>query len=361
MILLDNRLTDLVRGYDRISQADLRRQTEWRQHLLKQYAAQRDRHASAVEQYLERIRALKPQLSIIAYVPVAMLVGGSLLMIVGMVMDVNLGAGFPLSLIGLSLLFAGALGLILPALLWLWRVKLAQPAAPAHPLQRDLLPRLMPQWRDKLREPPPRAQTARARALIERLSAQPLDSMYLLVALQLARGEQVDAVVIGARGIWVFALVDWEGRIMWRAGEWSHERFDRAQRAWVRLPESSPEQQWQRMATSVSQTLAPAAGTLGQFPTLLPPRGGIVFTHPQARYEIATDCPTRWGDVDKWSREIAAAPMIQGLDDRTLFGLLDVLLERHHEMVKDAPTISMSAYATKMIRQTEARLYEWVK
>lgn len=359
MILLDNRLADLTRGYDRITQADLRAQTEWRPQLLQTYAARRDQHASAIQQYWEKMRTLKPQLSVIVYIPLAMLLGGLVLIIVGMWMDANFRTGFAISLAGLALLSAGALGLGIPALLWLWQTKLNQPAAPAHPLHRDLLPRLMPQWRAKLREATPLARDS-TRAFIEHLDALTVDSMYVLARVQLARGEFVDAVVLGARGIWVFACVDWDGRVLWRAGEWRHERFDRARRAWVHVPESSPDQVWQRMADQVAQALrARAADTLEQFPTLLPPRGGIVFTHPKTRCEIPADAPTRWGRIESWDQEIASAPIIAGLDARAIFVLLDALLDRHHEF-DPTPTISMSAYATKLARQAEARLENWV-
>jgi len=37
MILLDNRLTGLVRGYDRVRKADLRLRSKWRHRLLVAY------------------------------------------------------------------------------------------------------------------------------------------------------------------------------------------------------------------------------------------------------------------------------------------------------------------------------------
>jgi hypothetical protein len=85
MILLDNRVADLVRGYDRISQADLRLQTEWRQHLLENYASGRDKHA--ISEYVEKIGVLKPQLSIIAFIPIAMLIGGLVVTVVVLLLN----------------------------------------------------------------------------------------------------------------------------------------------------------------------------------------------------------------------------------------------------------------------------------
>jgi hypothetical protein len=325
MILLDNHLTDLVRGYDRISQADLRLQTGWRQHLLQKYASRRDKHTSAFGAYIEKIGVLNPQLTILAFIPLAMLIGGLVITIVGAVLNVYAGAELTWSIGGVSLIIAGALGIGLPTLLWLWQVKLAKPAAPTHPLREDLLARLTPQWREKLHGALPVAtldhRDAGARIFVEHLQSLSADSMYILCGLRQTRDEEIDAMVLGARGIWVFAI----GRDATRAEQLN--------------------QQWQRMADAVAQTLAARAPDLvKRFPTLEPIKGGVVLT-----------------DSKVWDQEITSAPIIPGLDDRAIFGLIDALLEQHHASGGDAATISMSAHATKMIRQAEARLREWMK
>jgi hypothetical protein len=145
MILLDNRDADLVRGYDRISQADLRLQAEWRQHLLENYASGRDKHTTAIRQYVGETRVLQPQLSIIAFIPIAMLIGGLVVTVVGLLLNSYWGTELTLSIGGLSVIFAGAIGVGLPTNLWLWQVKLAKPSPPAHPLRDDLLLRLTPE------------------------------------------------------------------------------------------------------------------------------------------------------------------------------------------------------------------------
>lgn len=318
MILLDNRLTDLVRGYDRISQADLRLQTGWRQRLLQNYASRRDKHASAFGAYIEKIGVLNPQLTTLAFIPLAMLIGGLVITIVGALLNVYAGMELTWSIGGVSLIIAGALGIGLPTLLWLWQVKLAKPAAPTHPLREDLLSRLTPQWREKLHGALPAAisehHDASAHNFIKHLQTLPIDSMYILDRLRPTRDEEIGVTVIGARGIWVFAL----GRDTTR---------------------------WQRMATVVSQTFAARApDRIRQFPALKQIRGGVVSA-----------------DLDAWDQELSSAPIIQGLDDRAIFALLDALLEQHHASGGDAATISMSAYAAKIIRQAEARLREWMK
>ena len=96
---------------------DLRLQTEWRQHLLENYASRRDKHMSAISEYVDKIGVLEPQLSIIAFIPIAMLVGGLIVAVVGVMLNVYLGTGLTLSIGGLSVIFAGAIGVGLPTIL----------------------------------------------------------------------------------------------------------------------------------------------------------------------------------------------------------------------------------------------------
>lgn len=365
MLFLDNRLTDLVRGYDRVTQADMRLQTEWRENLLRKYAQGRDQHTSALRQYLEKVGALKPQLSVMAYIPLAMLLGGAVLVMLGVGLDVRLGTGFVLSLAGLALIVAGALGIGLPIALWLWQVKLTKPVPPEHPLHRDLLPRLMPQWRAKLHGTPPapisQHRDASARAFVEHLIDVPLDSMYVLYQLELERGVSVDVIVVGIKGLWVFVVKDWSGKVSWRAGEWRYERFDSRRKVWTRVDVSPPDAEWQRMANCVSQTLAQRApDVLTRFPMLARASGGIVFTATNTTYDIPPTCPVHWGTMQTWSQAMVSAPVVS-VDERSIFCLLDALLEQHHHITRPADTISMSAYATKLVRQAEARVTEWME
>ena len=186
--------------------------------------------------------------------------------------------------------------------------------------------------------------------------------MYVLNALQQEHGDDVDVIVLGAKGIWVFAVKNWDGRVSWRDGEWLHERFEPKRDTWIRLEEQQPDQPWQRMASEVSKTLSMQVPDLvKRCPAIEQIKGGVVFTHPKTIYDVPPTCSSRWGVMDSWDQEIISAPIIHGLDDRSVFSLLDVLLERHHEINSDVATISMSAFATRIVRQAEKRLSGWMK
>jgi len=186
--------------------------------------------------------------------------------------------------------------------------------------------------------------------------------MYLLHQLQQERGDDVDVIVLGAKGIWVFAVKDWGGRVSWRDGEWLHERFEPKRNACTRLEEQQPDQQWQRMASEVSKTLSNRVpDVVRRCPAIEQIKSGVVFTHPETIYDVPPICSSRWGVIDSCGEETMSAPIIQGLDDRSVSCLLDALLERHHEIDSDVATISMSTYATKIASQAEARLSGWMK
>ena len=226
--------------------------------------------------------------------------------------------------------------------------------------------RLTPQWRAKLHGTLPAAILQRGdvgeRSVVKHLQTLPLDSMYLLYGLQQERSENVDVIVLGAKGIWVFAVKDWGGRVSWREGEWLHEQFEPRRNAWIRLEEQQPDQQWQRMASEVSRTLSIRAPDLvKRCPAIKQIKGGVVFTHPKTIYDVLPTCSARWGVIDSWDQEILSAPIIPGLDDRSVFCLLDALLARHHEINSAVATISMSTYATKIARHAEVRLSGWMK
>jgi hypothetical protein len=115
------------------------------------------------------------------------------------------------------------------------------------------------------------------------------------------------------------------------------------------------------MADDVIKTLRLyEPGLLTKLGSPAPIRGGIVFTHPQATYDIPRDPPFRWGNIGGWLKDLRTAPIISGVDERNRLQILDALLTRHRAVSEDKTTRSMNAYADQLIQQAEARLSQWV-
>jgi hypothetical protein len=90
-----------------------------------------------------------------------------------------------------------------------------------------------------------------------------------------------------------------------------------------------------------------------------PVKGGVVFTHLDARYDIGPDCPVALGAIQDWMHQLADAPEIPGWNLRTTLRVLDGLLERHQK-VTQSERRSMAARAKGEIQRTEAELAQWV-
>jgi len=126
--------------------------------------------------------------------------------------------------------------------------------------------------------------------------------------------------------------------------------------------EQPPDQQWRRMADDVEETSRRRASWLvARLPALIQIKGGLVFTHPKATYDIAHDCPCAWGTIDFWTRRLASAPTIPGMNEYVVLYILDVLLARHWQVSGDGMTTSMKTYAAQLAQKAEAHLVEWMQ
>ncbi|MCR4407597.1 MAG: hypothetical protein NUW24_11860 [Anaerolineae bacterium] len=141
MILLDNRLTDLVKGYDRVREADLHLRSEWRHRLLAAYARRRAAYDLARVRHRQQMAGFTPKV-------VIGLVVASLVCLLGLVLEsTSVCSGF-------LLLVAGAMSGGLLGIIWLWRAIISAPKLPPHPLhgslRASLFPHLLLLWRQKL-------------------------------------------------------------------------------------------------------------------------------------------------------------------------------------------------------------------
>jgi len=359
MILLDNCLTVLVGGYNRVCKADLRLRSEWRHRLLVTYARRRSAYDSARVRHHRQMAGFTPK-------AVIGLVVASLVCLLGLFLE-----GTSVCL-GFLLMVGGAVSGGLLAIIWLWRAVISAPKRPRHPLHGSLkgrlFPRLLPLWRQKLRGHLPANKPYEGATgeynFVRQLQWLEDDASYIIYRLQQRPGDDVDVTVVGPQGVWVFEVKYWSGRISYHNGRWARVK-SYYKPGGFRVTESKemeqpPDQQWRRMADDVAETLRRHASRLvTAMPVVAEIKGGLVFTHPEAAYDIARGCPCAWGDITGWTRHLGSAPVIPGLNERVVLQVLDVLLARHQQVSGSGVTISMEAQATQLVREAEVRLLEW--
>jgi hypothetical protein len=358
MILVDQRVANLVQGYDRVRRSDRELVSKWRHRLLAAYARQRNAYDSAQAQ--RRARAIRT----LPWLLVALAVG-SLLLVGGLLLEATWLS--PL-LVVLGLAAGGAGGGV-----GLWQFTLTAPRRPEHPLRgrqrARLFPSLLPPWRQGLGGRFPAGKPYEG-VVGEREFVQAIQRLaargYLLYRLRQRQGDDVDVVVVGPSGVWVFEVKYWSGRIVWQRGQWYREKsyYAPGGRPVTEPREVSqpPDQQWRRMADDVAETLRRRDPQLvAQFPSLTQIRGGLAFTHPEASYEIAPDAPFAWGTIGYWQQQVGKAQALAGLRERDVLRVLDALLTRHSNISEESEVLPMDLYAEDLARGREARLAAWAR
>ena len=201
---------------------------------------------------------------------------------------------------------------------------------------------------------------------VRRLTRSPAESSFVIYRLQQRPGDDLDVTVVGPKGVWVFEVKYWSGTIGWRNGRWFRVKSRRGAGG-ARAPEpvevgQPPDQQWRRMTHEVEQTLRFRVPWLvARLPSLTRIRGGVVFTHPGASYDVAPDCPFEWGPIVYWVQQLGRAAVVPGLNERVVLQVLDALLARHREVAETGALLSMDVHAARLVQETEARLAEWVQ
>ena len=372
MMIIDTGLSGIVAGYDKIREYDYRLQHRWRDWLLAVHAHRQEVCEKARSNHQRKLDSLKPW-------AVGVLVLSALAFVLGVVSALPDEAlrslppsGWPLPRLAAWLMPLGLLGGLVVGLVWYAYGRRGLPAASTHPFQEPLRSRLFAAlaqpWYAKLKGQLP-ARMADDGAIGEARFVSSLQALkdfgFIIYRLRQQQGDDVDVVVLGTKGIWVFEVKYWSGTIRWRSGQWSRERayftprgVPNTETLEVRQP---PDQQWQRMADDVMQTLqrrAPdVAATVAAAGGC---RGGMVFTHDKASYDIPATLPVAWGDVAAWRVRLGAAPVLPGLDGRTLLQAADALLDRHHEFTAGEGLVNMDEYAAELIREAETRLTTWM-
>jgi hypothetical protein len=369
MILVSNAVVRLVTGYDKIVAAEIELRRKWRGPLLAAYARRRQAYETALADDHLRLAGLGKLSRLAIFLAGLLTLLGLTFCPLQLYLSEVGNLGGALTCFAPTLILAGLMGWASTAVVWwLWKRQFPQPVPPERPEWQQLIKPLLPAWRDGLRGGLPSLERYEAAAGEYEFMAKLLSLSspgYALYRLRLQPDNDVDVTVVGAKGIWVFKVETLRGKIFYRRGEWRHQKLCYLPGGQVLEEQQSTgepfDQQWRRMAEDVSEALRRhAPGLVKRLPDLLQLRGGLVFTHPDASYDIPVGSPFNWGVMDFWLGQLLAARQLPELDERAVLQVIEALLNRHWRVSGARPRRSMEAYAGRLIAPAEARLRAWV-
>jgi len=176
----------------------------------------------------------------------------------------------------------------------------------------------------------------------------------------------VDLILIGPKGIWVFDIRHWDGKVFWDDDGWRRELDTKNGRGMDTviplIADKTPDQMWIRSAAQVTRNLQTyAAETLERYPAFEQVLGGIVFSNEEALLKVQPGRPVFWGTPGFWIKTLNEVEPKANLENRSALHLVEILLERHHELTSIGQQRSMKAYAQSVIHDAEAQLKEWTQ
>ncbi len=192
------------------------------------------------------------------------------------------------------------------------------------------------------------------------------DRFFVLARLMQRPREDVDVILIGPKGVWVFEVKHWSGEIYWDDHGWRRVQtyYERGGVEVTKQPDvgEPPDQQWIRAASEVSRTLHSHANQiLARYPSLEQVRGGILFTKEDAVLNIQSGRPVFWGTLNFWIKTLQDVEQKANLDTRSTLQLMETLLARHHELAPDQQMRSMLTYAQSTVEEADEQFRVWVQ
>lgn len=364
MQLVNNEVTDVWEGYNCIQQAESELLKKWRGPLLAHYARQRTVYEKELNNFKTQHNEMMARIRLGMWLSSSSLIIGLLILPV-LVFISELGdLRGPLFCFAPLLILAGLTGWAITGVVWYWQRDRKKPIPPPHPFKTSIIESLLPIWVEGLRGSLPSKKPYEGATgeyhFIARLQALDSDS-FILYRLQQQPGNDIDVTIIGPLGIWVFEVKYLKGIVRWRDGWWSQRKTYRGRSGMpvteIREAEEAYDQQWQRMADSVVETLRRRAPDLVErIPKIVRIRGGLVFSHPQGKYDIPPGSPFNWGIIPFWIEKLRTVPPVVEVDEKAIFQVLDVLLERHAEISEFNLQRSMLQYAEDLILQASEKI-----
>ncbi|HLE14713.1 MAG TPA: nuclease-related domain-containing protein [Anaerolineales bacterium] len=368
MILIDKGITDLVAGYDRIYQAESILHRRWRQPLLLAYSRRRQVFEAELSESRHRSDEFAARFRIGIWLSSILLILGAVAL-PALILLGELGSlRGPLLCFAPLLILAGLNGWALLAMLWMWQKERKKPVPPPNPLEKRNTTEIFAEWRESFRGELLMNERDEDTSGIYHLIARllPLDShAYLLYGLQIDENEQVDVLVVGSWGIWVFEVKNLNGVIRWSEGVWTKSRgvhrLQRDEQVEIARGDQAFESVWSCKAKQVTENIESSIPELiAGNPKVARVRGGLVFTHPQARFVISPGVPFNWGVPKFWIEKLGGIPVVPGFDERTTLRILEALLCRHQELTNPSRLRSLDKQAERLVRQSEDQLKSWI-
>jgi hypothetical protein len=375
MKLIDKNIFEIVAGYDDILQAETQLRTQWRTSLLRAYS-KRWESTNPKDNYPNQKQIL---FLLSAFFGLFLLLIGTGLACRGILWTrenfLEYCCGGPLLAL-LGILILGAAG-------FSRRNARNQKTGriPLHPLRSGIFPDLRISWmkglegglKSEVSDHPDHYNKSEKdygaqgeRDFIRRLMEVCCEADFVIARSMQRPKEDVDVILIGNKGIWVFEVKHWSGKIYWDDRGWRREQtyYKRGGAEVTKKPEVSepPDEQWIRAAAEVSQTIQNrAADVLKHYPELEKVRGGIVFTKEDAVFKFQPGRPIFWGPLNFWIKTIQEIEPKFELDTRSSLQLVEALINRHHELASPRKLRSMRTYAQGVVQETEKQLEAWVQ
>lgn len=366
MIVVNPKISNLVAGYHLARQAENELLNRWRKKLQEAFERQKKQYRSQVVEYKKRRQAThRDILTGIAYI-LAGIGAGILCFLIPSLFKFssNFLTISGIFIFTLTLVFGIGLGVF-----GLIQLALPKPKSPTDPLQTQIFPPIMPQWQTAMKTSLPPAIQAGDKgehAFIHGLGYMLGNDYFLISGIQQRHGEDVDVILVGPKGVWVFEVKYWSGTIRWQSGVWSRFKTYHEQGGTLATEQKPisqpPDKQWERVAADVSKTIQRGCPELGaRYLGGMAIKGGLVFTHTGAKYEIGPGFPISWGSSEWWAGHLMEAPKIPNWREADSISILDALLARHREIHPYSNTRSMLAQANQLVASSEAMISNWIQ
>lgn len=366
MIVINPKSVHLEKGYLLASQADSQVRSRWHDKLQKAFTRRQQQHETAVSEYEKRKQVTNRDILTGVIYVMGGIGAGTICFLIPLLFGLTTSFWAIIGTIIFSLTSMLGIGL---GIFWLIQLTLPKPQPPANPFQAQIFSPILPQWKAamNIRLPPAIQHGDKGElAFIRKLQFMLGNDYFLLSGIQQRHGEDVDVVLIGPKGVWVFEVKYWSGTIRWQSGHWSRFKTYHEQGGKLSIENKPiaqpPDKQWQRVAEDVNRSVQMRCpGLVSRHLSRMIVKGGLVFTHESAKYEIGSGFPISWGSSEWWLGHIMTAPKIPNWSETDSMAILDALLGRHREIHNYPNTRCMVEQATKLVANSEALMTNWVK